>query len=129
MSGKKKNYILTETAERDFRQTKQWSLSRWGKKLTTQYFKDLHQAAQYIALNYQSLPEKDYLTGTTELGIYAVREHYLIYVPVSKTQIVIVGLIRQTRDVPAIIKENNYLFRRELKKIQKSVEKGKIKFE
>jgi len=127
VSGNKKNYILTEIAERDFWQAKQWSISRWGKKLTTQYFKDLHQVAQYIALNYQSLPEKNYLTGTTELGIYAVREHYLIYVPESKIQIVIVALIRQTRDVPTIIKENNYLFRRELKKIQEN--KDKIKFE
>ena len=129
MSGKKKNYILTETAERDFRQAKQWSLSHWGKDLTKQYFKDLHQAAEYVAHNHHSLPEKDYLTGSTELGIYAVREHYLIYIPVNKTQIVIVALIRQTREVPAIIKANNYIFRRELKKIRNAIEKGKIKFE
>ena len=78
MFREKKNYILTETAERDFKQAKQWSLSRWGKNLTKQYFNDLHQAAVYIALNHHSLPENDFLTGTAELGIYAVREHYLI---------------------------------------------------
>jgi len=126
---KKKNCILTETAERDFRQAKQWLLSRWGKELTATYFKDLHQAAEYVALNNHSLPEKDYLTGTAELGVYAVREHYMIYLPVNKTQIVIVALIRQIRDVPAIIKANNYIFRRELKKIRNAIEKGKIKFE
>ena len=117
MPGKNKSYILTMTAERDFRQAKQWSLSRWGKELTNQYFKDLHDGAQRIAKESGSLAESEALTGTTSLGIYAIREHYIVYVPVSKNQIVIVSLIRQTRDVPTILKTNGYVFRRELKEI------------
>lgn len=117
MPRRKKNYILTQKAALDFRQAKIWSISRWGKDLTTQYLNDLHQGAEFIALNLPSLPEKGYLTGMAELGIYAVKEHYIIYVPISKKRIVIVALIRQTRDVPAIIKANNYIIRRELRKI------------
>lgn len=117
MPRRKRHYVLTQKAMLDFRQAKIWSISRWGKDLTTQYFNDLHQGAEFIALNLPSLPEKEYMTGMVELGVYAVREHYIIHVPISKKRIAIVALIRQTRDVPAIIKANNYIIRRELRKI------------
>jgi len=117
MPRRKKSYILTQKAELDFRQAKIWSMSRWGKDLTTQYFSELHQGAEFIALNLPSLPEKEHMTGMAELGIHAVKEHYIVYVPISKKRIVIAALIRQTRDVPAIIKANNYSIRRELRKI------------
>ena len=117
---KKRHYTLTKTAEQDFRQAKRWSLSRWGKTLTRQYFEDLHQAAEYIAANHQSLQKRDSLTGESGLGIHPVNEHYIIYVPTGDKEIVIVALIRQTRDVPNILKANQFMIQRELKDILKS---------
>lgn len=114
---KKRHYTLTKTAEQDFRKAKRWSLSRWGKPLTRQYFKDLHQGAEYIAANHKSLRERDTLTGESGLGVHAVREHYIIYVPSDDKEIVIVALIRQTRDVPNILKANKFGIQRELKDI------------
>jgi plasmid stabilization system protein ParE len=115
--GDNKHYVLTATAERDFRQARQWSLSRWGAELTKKYFVSLHESAEYIAQNHHSLEDKEYLTGTTGLGIHAVKEHYLVYVPIREGYIGIVALIRQTRDIPAILKANNYLICREISDI------------
>ena len=112
-----RHYTLTKTAEQDFRQAKRWSLSRWGKPLTKQYFTDLHTGAEYIAANHKSLQKRDTLTDETGLGIHPVREHYVIYVPNGDKDIVIVALIRQTRDVPNILKANQFIIQRELKDI------------
>ena len=123
---RKKSYILTLTAEQDFREAKQWSLSRWGKDQTKQYFSDLNDGAEYIANNYQSIKDNDYLTANTGLGIYAVREHYMVYMPVEEKTIIIVALIRQVRDVPAILQANNYIIKRELEEIKKMIFEGKF---
>lgn len=120
------HYILTATAERDFRQARQWSLSRWGKVLTQQYFTDLHETAERIAQDRKSLPDKSHLTGTTGMGVQAVREHYIVYVPINEQCIVIDALIRQTRDVPAILKANGHMIRRQLQEIFRKLEQGRI---
>lgn len=126
MPRKNRHYVLTPSAERDFRQAKQWSSSRWGKELTKQYFSDLHTAAERLAKNHQAIREKEHLMGTTDLGIHPIREHYLVYVPISHNVIVIVALIRQTRDVPAILDANRYYIRRELQEIFTQLSTGKI---
>ena len=120
---KRRHYILTATAARDFREAKRWSLSRWGKELTEQYFADLHESAESIA---QSQSMTLQIADTSELGIYPVREHYLVYVPIGKNNIVIVALIRQTRDVPAILKANGFQIQRQLKAIFERLEQGAI---
>jgi plasmid stabilization system protein ParE len=120
---KHKHYILTASAERDFREARRWSLSRWGKELTEQYFSDLHESAQGIAQNHLPIHQG---SKASELGIYPVREHYLVYVPISKNSIVIVALIRQTRDVPEILKTNGFKIRRQLKEIFEKLERGEI---
>lgn len=122
----KTHYLLTLTAENDFRQARQWSKKRWGAELTQQYFKDLHEGAEYIAHSHHSLPEREELSEAYGIGVYPIREHYMVYVPVERELIIIVALIRQTRDVPAIIKANNYLIRRELKEISSKLSKGEI---
>lgn len=123
MPGKRRHYILTATAERDFREARRWSLSRWGKELTRQYFADLHNSAEDLARGHSSRPQ---ISDTSELGVYPVREHYLVYVPVSKNCVVIVALIRQTRDVPAILKANGFKIQRQLKGIFRALEQGTI---
>jgi len=120
---KRRHYILTASAERDFREAQRWSLSRWGKELTEQYFSDLHESAEGIAQNHSPIHQ---MANASELGIHPVREHYLVYVPISKNSIVIVALIRQTRDVPEILKTNGFKIRRQLKEIFKKLERGEI---
>ncbi len=114
MSNHHKPYILTETAERDFREAHRWSVARWGKKRTKSYFQQLHDGADYIATHQPAIAARDDLIGNTDLGVYAVGEHYLVYVPLSDNQIIIVALIRQTRDVPAILNANSFQIRRQL---------------
>lgn len=123
MPPKKSHYILTTTAERDFRQAKQWSMSRWGKTLTQQYFKHLHQTAEQLGQHQSGFIKKTRLAEQTdtELKVYPVREHYLVYMPLDNELIAIVSLIRQTRDVPAILEANSFTIRRELKEIDKQL--------
>lgn len=111
-------YILTATAERDFWEARRWSVSRWGKELTTQYFIDIHNVAESIA---QSDSVIHHLKSVDELGIHPVREQYLVYVPIAKNRIVIIALIRQVRDVPAILKANSFKIQRQLKEIFKEL--------
>ena len=121
-----KHYTLTALAAADLRAAKKWSLSRWGKNLTQQYFADLHNAAEYIAHNHATLNEQECLTVNTDLAIHPVREHYIIYVPVAEDHIVIVAFIRQSRDVPAILQKAGYMIQRELKEIQHQLAVGKL---
>jgi hypothetical protein len=79
-----------------------------------------------MAKNYRTLARKDHLTGTSGLGIHAAREHYLVYVPIGKRNIVIVALARQTRDVPAILKANSFVIRRQLDEIAELLKRGAI---
>ena len=123
MSGKRRPYILTATAERDFREARRWSLSRWGKELTRQYFVDLHKGAEGLAQNHSAVPQ---MAGPGDLSVYPVREHYIVYVPIGNNRIVIVALIRQTRDVPEILNANSFKIRRQLKEIFDKLERGAI---
>lgn len=115
------NYILTSTAEQDFRDVKLWSQNRWGADLTKQYFQNLHDAANDLAQNHQRYKSRDDLTGDTGLSIYAIREHYLIYIPLPNDRIIIVVLIRQVRGVPAILKTHAVHIKSEVSEILKTL--------
>jgi plasmid stabilization system protein ParE len=101
-----RHYILTQTAEEDFRDAKKWSKQRWGNDSTKHYFQDLHDAANTLAKNQKQYKAREDLNGDTGLSIHAVREHYLVYIPRGGKQIIIVSLIRQTRDVPSILRSH-----------------------
>lgn len=126
---KRKHYTLTALAEADLRAAKAWSLSRWGKKLTQEYFSDLHDAAEYIGQHHASLRVQDNFATDSDLAIYPIREHYIVYFPVAPQHIVMVAFIRQSRDVHAILQRSRYLIRRELKEIQEQLVTGKLVFE
>ncbi len=112
---KQNRYVLTETAAADFQAARRWSLARWGKSLTRQYFSDLHNSAEILARHPLTSTDLEQEVDGLNLRIHAVREHYLIYVPIHGERIAIVALIRQTRDVPAILNANAFQFRRQLK--------------
>ena len=113
------SYVLTPTARRHLREAKAWSLARWGQELTEQYFHDLEKTALYLADHHSRLAGRKELAGESGLGLYPAREHYIVYVPLTRNKIAIVAFIRQGRDIPALLSRHAPLFRRELDKIRK----------
>ncbi len=123
----RKHYLLTLSAEADLRQAKQWSQVRWGKELTREYFADLNYAAEYVATHHESLHSRDDLTGDTGLCIHPVREHYFIYMPIDKHGVIIVSVLRQSRNIPEILKKMAFRIRRETQDIKERLKSGKLK--
>jgi plasmid stabilization system protein ParE len=95
--------------------------------LTNRYFVDLHEGAQYIAENYPSLRDRQELAGGTALLLYPVREHYIVYEPLGLRFIAIVAVIRQGRDIPAILQKWAAPIRRELIEIRGRIERSEIR--
>ena len=117
----KKHYLLTRLAESDLFEARLWSLSRWGRKLTREYFSDLHEAAEYVAIHHRTPSSREDLTGGTGLSIHPIREHYLVYLPVADQYIIIVAVIRQSRDVPKILDRAAFMMRREVIEIKNRI--------
>lgn len=111
------HYLLTESAERDFVEARSWSLKRWGKLQTIRYFQKIEDVVVTVAAEELALPGSEEFTGSTQLKVWPVGEHYLVYVPVRKGFVIVVSLIRQVRDVPEIISRNMFVINRELRKI------------
>lgn len=112
-------YQLTPTARQHLREAKAWSRKRWGKEQTETYFHDIHAAVRSIAENYRQAASRKDLAGESGLGIYPIREHYIVYAPLESGSIAIVAFIRQERDVPAILSKYAPLIKRELMGISK----------
>ncbi len=120
------SYVLTVRAEADLREARTWSRARWGSELTNRYFQDLHEGAQYIAENHTSFRNRHELAGGTALCLYPVREHYIVYEPLTEKLIAIVAVIRQRRDIPAILRKWAAPIRRELTEIRARIERREI---
>jgi plasmid stabilization system protein ParE len=128
---RRRSYVLTKTAARDFREARQWSKTRWGDQTTKSYFQKLHDGAEYIAAHQAAIASRDELTGNAGLGVYPIGEHFLVYVPIDRTQVAIVALIRQVRDVPAILQANHFQIQRALnealEEFSKAIERDRLK--
>lgn len=124
-----RKYILTDTAEKNFLEAKQWSKTRWGSKRTLSYFKAVEACANRLSDRCFSLPSSEKLTSSSDLYVWPVNEHYLIYLPIRKGLIVIVAFIRQTRDVPSILAANTFLIEREVKAIFELIRTSKLRLE
>lgn len=120
-------YVLTLRAANDLREARAWSRARWGKSLTHRYFEDLHKGAQYVAENCHRLRARNELVGDTPLHVYPIREHYLVYEPLSSDVIAVVAVIRQGRDLSAILRKWAGSIRRELADVRSRIERGGIK--
>lgn len=123
----KRRYVLTKRAAADLREARAWSRVRWGEELTRQYFDDLHEGAQFIAANQNALRERRDLAGGTALLVYPIREHYLVYETLGERFIAIVAVIRQGRDLPAILQKWAVPIRRELVEIRAKIASGDIR--
>ncbi len=124
---RRKSYLLTDRAASDLREARAWSRSRWGKELTDRYFEDLHEGAQYIAENHASLRDRHELAGGTALLLYPVREHYIVYEPLAPRLIAIVAVIRQSRDIPAILQKWAAPIRQEVMEIRSKIARGELR--
>jgi len=124
---RRKPYVLTARAAADLSEARVWSRARWGKELTNRYFEDLHEGAQYIAENHASFRDRQELAGGTALLLYPVREHYIVYEPLGPRFITIVAVIRQGRDIPAILQKWAAPIRRELIEIRGKIERREIR--
>lgn len=124
---RRKSYVLTARAAADLSEARAWSRARWGKELTNRYFEDLHEGATYIAENHACFRDRQELAGGTALLLYPVREHYIVYEPLGARFIAIVAVIRQGRDIPAILQKWAEPIRRELIEIRDKIESGEIR--
>lgn len=112
----KAKYFLSPTAISQLREHKKWSLEHFGRSVTKKYFEDIDKGFKYIADNQQRLPKKPELTANTELSIYPICEHYVVYISLSDG-IYIAAVLGQAQDIPNILNENNALFQREFSEI------------
>jgi plasmid stabilization system protein ParE len=119
-------YVLTARAAADLREARAWSRARWGKELTSRYFDDLHEGARFIAENQSALRRRQELSGGTGLRAYPVREHYIVYEPLAERFIAVVAVIRQGRDIPAVLQKWSLPIRRELIEIRAKIARGEI---
>lgn len=78
------------------------------RNCTSENFTTAPSTLRHTRQRYRADRGRQGLTGDTKLGIYAVGEHFLVYVPIDKARIAIVALIRQVRDVPAILQANHF---------------------
>ena len=124
---RRKSYLLTARAAADLREARASSRARWGKDLTDGYFEDLHEGAQYIAESHASLRDRHELAGGTALLLYPVREHYIVYEPLAPRLIAIVAVIRQSRDIPAILQKWAAPIRQELLQIHGKIKRGELR--
>ena len=122
-----KRYVLTLRAANDLREARAWSRARWGKSLTRRYFEDLHKGAQCVAENCLRLRARNELSGDSLLHVYPIREHYLVYEPLNSDVIAVVAVVRQGRDLPAILRKWAGSIRRELADVRSRIERGEIK--
>ncbi len=58
--------------------------------------------------------------------VHPVREHYIVYEPLAERFIAIVAVIRQGRDIPAILQKWSAPIRRELLEIRAKIKRGEI---
>ena len=124
---RRKRYVLTSRAAVDLREARAWSRARWGAESTNRYFVDLHEGAQFIAENHGSFRDRHELAGGTALLLYPVREHYIVYEPLAPRFIAIVAVIRQGRDIPAILQKWAAPIRQELIEIRGMIGRGEIR--
>ena len=117
-----RTYFLSPTAINHLRDHKRWSLERFGHATTEKYFQDMDKGFQYIADNYERFPSRSELTDESNLFIYPVREHYVVFVPMNDG-IHIADVLGRTQDIPNILSENAAIFRREIAQFTSSPSK------
>jgi len=118
------SYVLTPMAEEHLAELAAFSLAHWGEAMTDKYLADLHEAAEQLAMHHRRHAPRPELSGDTGLPVYPAREHYIVYEPIGKNRIAIAAIIRQSRDVPAMLGRWSWQIREALKQARKWDEAG-----
>jgi plasmid stabilization system protein ParE len=100
---KSSKYTLTMRAEVDLDEFYEKSLEQYGPIQTNKFLADLKKAAEFVADNIGKAPTRAHLVGESGLSLYPVNNHFIAYRPVTVDHIVIIAIIRQSRDVAALI--------------------------
>jgi plasmid stabilization system protein ParE len=115
-----RHYVLTPGAVEDIREIGDWSLARWGKEKTVQYLTELHEKLEYVATHFRTFESSkthDDVSGGTGLLLYPTHQHYFVFIPMDKRRIAVAAIIRQGRDIAAILQKDGFAIRRELQEI------------
>ncbi|MEO1609213.1 MAG: type II toxin-antitoxin system RelE/ParE family toxin [Pseudomonadota bacterium] len=124
-----RNYVLTPGAVDDIREIADWSSGYWGKERTVKYLAELHEGLEYIAANFKVFEKSEArsdLSGGTGLLLYPVNKHFIAFIPIGEQSIAVAAVIRQGRDIPAILQKDGFAIRRDLKEINDKIARGLI---
>lgn len=122
-------YLLTAGAAGDIREIAQWSLQRWGKEQTLKYLGELHAGLEYIAANLAIVKQhksRDALSGGSGLMLYPINQHYAAFVPIAERSIAVAAIIRQGRDIAAILQKDRLMIDRDIQEIHEKLAAGLI---
>jgi len=84
---------------------------------------------EYIATNFKVFEKsgtRSELSGGTGLSLYPVNKHYIAFIPIGEASIAVAAIIRQSRDIPAILQKDSASIRRDLQEINDRIAKGLI---
>ena len=124
-----RNYVLTPGAVDDIREIADWSSEHWGKERTVKYLAESHEGLEYIAANFKVFEKSEArsnLSGGTGLLLYPVNKHFIAFIPIGEQSIAVAAVIRQGRDIPAILQKDGFAIRRDLKEINDKIARGLI---
>jgi len=125
---KKGAYTLTTSAESDLRALQARSLELFGPIQTNRFIARLKKAAEFASTHIGKLSTRSHLVGDSGLSLYPVSNQFLVYRPVSDHHIVILAIVTQSRDIPALIAAKETTFQETFRVIEQSIKRGKITF-
>ena len=126
---KSPKYTLTKGAEADLDEIYRRSLERFGRDQTNTFMTALKKAAEFAADNHGKVPPRSQLTGESGLSLYPVHNHFIAYRPVADHHIVIIALLRQSRDIPAFVLAEAKRFRKDFAEIERKIKSGALVIE
>lgn len=122
-------YRLTTGAAQDIREIADWSLERWGRDRTVRYLTEMHERLLFLAANFKMFESNTThgdLSGGSGLHLYPVNKHYVVFLPLGEQSIAVAAVIRQGRDIPAILQKDGFAFRRDVQDIKDKIAQGLI---
>jgi plasmid stabilization system protein ParE len=119
-------YTLTRRAEADLDELHEKSLEQFGRIQTNKFMADLKKAAEFAANNIGKVPTRAHLVGDSGLSLYPIHNHFIAYRPVTEDHIVIIAIVRQSRDIAALITAESDRFRADFSEIEQKIKNGII---
>ncbi len=106
-------YFFTGRAKNSLREIKRHSIDSFGREVARKYFEDLDKGFRHLASFKGSAAKREDLNVDTCLVVYPVREHYVVFAAAG-SDIVILDVVLQSRDIPKYLNRYAEPFRSEL---------------